>query len=312
MRRMPPTACAFSVLFLALAGDAFAQKPAVPRRPEPGAWTSAAPAPASPAAAPEPPADLPDLPPAAAEPPPPGSGPAPGYGPPPGHYSQPWHGPEGYGPAPGYSPPGYGPAPYAVPYAPPPIPDPTAHLHDGFYLRMSIGVGYMGDSVSYSKKAYSDMTVRGGAGSFAILLGGTPRNGLVVGGGIVGVSADRPVFDVGRDSFVHDGKVTFSMLSGFVDWYPNPREGFHLQALAGLGVLTFEDSVGNTRRRDPAGVGLGLAIGQEWWVGSQWSIGVIGRLMYAHLTLKDADDIAGLTEKHSLVSPAVLFGATYH
>ncbi len=58
--------------------------------------------------------------------------------------------------------------------------EPGAHLHDGFYLRVALGGGWLGMRTDSAPEA----DVKGGGGSLDLLLGGTPIDGLVIGGGI--------------------------------------------------------------------------------------------------------------------------------
>jgi hypothetical protein len=199
-------------------------------------------------------------------------------------------------------------------------PDPAkVHNHDGFYLRMSIGGGYMHDSVTYGTTPSVTYKLSGGAIAFDILVGGTPVPGLVFGGGIIGAVAPNPRVKEGNvgTSTSSNVDLNLAMVAGFVDWYPNPREGFHLQGLLGIaGVSTTDRNGDSTNNRNPAGIGLGIGVGYEWWVGNQWSIGVLGRLLYAHATATETYfDTGGsydLTEKHSVIAPGVLFTAAYH
>jgi len=295
MRSIPPCAracCPVVAFALVLARAADAQQ--APTAPGP-ASAQGAPPPAAPA-----------------PPPPPGYAPPPGYGPPPGAPAQPpapgYGPPPVYGPPPGQAPPGYAP-PYA--YAPPP-PDPTVHNHDGFYMRLSIGGGYLSDSVSLDPALLGDMSISGGAVVLDFLLGGTPAPGLVLGGGILGASVPNPKVEIGDVSGSSDSTVTLSMLGGFADWYPSPRDGFHLQGFVGFSTIGAQDSSGNTSTNNPVGIGLALAVGQEWWVGEQWSIGVLGRLMYANMSVSESNLGLSLTETDSVIVPGVLFTATLH
>jgi hypothetical protein len=174
---------------------------------------------------------------------------------------------------------------------------------------MSIGIAYLHDSVTFGgipiEVALTDESINGAAASFTFLVGGTPVDGLAVGGGIIGTVAPRPTIKIDGELVRSDRHVTFSWVGGFVDWYANPRRGFHLQGLLGVAGLS-QYEMGP----DPVGVGVGVGIGYEWWVSSQWSIGAIGRVMYANLTLNE--NMRGLSETHSVITPAVLFGATYH
>jgi hypothetical protein len=184
---------------------------------------------------------------------------------------------------------------------------------------MSIGIGYLRDKLAYDEAVFPDVRFSGGAVSSDVLVGGTPVRGLVFGGGLIVTSAPSAKVTFSGAAVSHEALVQFVWAGGFCDWYPNPREGFHLQGLLGVAGLSYDDiNAARSVTHMATGVGLGAAIGQEWWVGSQWSIGVIGRLMYAHLyqgdtvTVETLTSVRRLGETHSVITPAVLFGATYH
>lgn len=90
----------------------------------------------------------------------------------------------------------------------------------------------------------------------------------------------------------------------FVDFYPDPTGGLHFQVLPGWGGLESASSSGNVGGSDPTGLVLSLGAGYEWWLGDQWSAGVMGRLIYAPLSINDVD--------FTVVEPAVVGTITYH
>ena len=57
-----------------------------------------------------------------------------------------------------------------------------------------------------------------------------------------------------------------------------------------------------------ASVGIVLGAGYEWWVEDQWSLGVLGRVQYAHLSWSGA----GTEETDSVLAPGLLMSATFH
>jgi hypothetical protein len=105
----------------------------------------------------------------------------------------------------------------------------------------------------------------------------------------------------------------FSIFGVLGDYYLNPEQGFHLQAALGLSSL--RSGRGELSRatvasqHNASGLGAMIGVGNEWWVGKEWSIGVLGRLTYGAL---QAEDDGGAEWTHSILVPALLFSATYH
>lgn len=131
--------------------------------------------------------------------------------------------------------------------------------HDGFFFNGGLGFG-AGTEVQASVQ---------------LILGGTLLPGLVVGGGAIG--------DPGLGVF-----------GPFVRYYPDPKEGLYAQLMVGPATATgdFDDE------DDDQGVGAGVSAGAgyDFWIGDEWSAGVLGRVTFIS---------AGIV-------PAVLATITYH
>jgi hypothetical protein len=142
------------------------------------------------------------------------------------------------------------------PSAPPP--EPGAYLHDGLYVRYSIGPSY----VEATGDGPSGTVTAGGAGVSEILaIGGTPGRGLVLAGAAIANLAAPTVAGTQRLVTV----VTYGLL---VDWFPDPRAGWHFGGAAGLGFLGYGDARGYS-------VGGSLFAGYDFWVAAQWAIGAL-------------------------------------
>jgi hypothetical protein len=124
------------------------------------------------------------LPPAEAPPAQLGAAPAPGY--PPSAYA-----PPGY-PAPGYPPPGH-----HDPVPNPPVRAPGAETHDGFYLRLQLGVGYTGMSASTKG---TDLSVAGGGSTFDLALGAALNSHLIIYGTLIDSVARNPTYKLNGPS----------------------------------------------------------------------------------------------------------------
>ena len=203
-------------------------------------------------------------------------------------------------------PPSY--APSDAPRSDPTRGDPTKkagyQTHDGGYIRLGIGGGGIFGNV---KTPSSDTSVSAGGVALELAFGGTPFPGLAIGGGIYGLSTtgQASVSQNGQTATID--RATVSMLGLFVDWYPNPKDGWHIQGAVGPTAVRF--SSGN----ELSGTGFGAMFGggYEWFVSEQWSLGILARVQYASPQLSFASTSATKLDS-STWSPALMFGATYH
>ena len=249
----------------------------------------------APAAAPtEPVAPAPAVPEAATGPetPPPGIEPAPDYpyGPPPPAY---YYRPVRYRATPN----GYG--------APPVVESMEGfHAHDGFYLRLHLGIAGTGFSSTQAgvKTSYS-----GGGSSAGIAVGGVIAHNLILYGTVFGTSTSDPDKQVGGVSQTGDvgnlgvGAIGPGMAYYFEHW------NLYLSAAFGLAGFTMEDGNGFRLDSSRSGTALELIVGKEWWVSRDWGLGIAGELFAA--SLKDKN-VPGL--RWSAGSAALLFSATYN
>jgi hypothetical protein len=206
------------------------------------------------------------------------------------------------------------PAPTTLPsppaYAAPPRAEatPGVHLHDGFYLRLSIGPGYgtFDGEVAFE---HSEFGGSGFAHAGALMLGGTPAPGLVVGGALASHTMPKPRYET--DATV-EGRpaASLGLLYGFVDYFPNPHRGFHVGGGAGLASFSYRSTNGDSIDQ-PIILGFGGAAwaGYDFWVGKQWSLGVEARASGAHVG-NDGDN--GPERSINAFGGAVLFTALYH
>ncbi|MCE7891973.1 MAG: hypothetical protein DYH12_20100, partial [Sorangiineae bacterium PRO1] len=213
---------------------------------------------------------------------------------------------------------GYGgppPAGQAPPPAAPP-PDPGVHTHDGFYLRMGLGVGSLSGTVEQDAGIGTvDIDASGIGPAVELALGGTVAPGIVIGGGIYGTSIAKVKYEYQNQSS-DGGQGVASMIGPFIDYYFDPNGGFHAQAAIGITAITSQKS--DDLASDPypsedssgTGSGLMLGVGYEAWVGEQWGIGGLARLQYFSGEV-EGDDSGDKADVSGTVI-AVLFTATLH
>jgi len=204
----------------------------------------------------------------------------------------------------------------AVPPPPPPAAPRTRHLHDGFYLRMTVGPGWLSTNVDFDSGAHA--TFQGTGLNLDLMLGGTPTPGLTVGGGAWLGSADEPEVDFevsgsSEEEPVYRSSMGYGVFGPFIDVYPNPRTGFHFGAGFGVGFVALPAREGAPDDDPGNGAGGGGAVlfgGYDFWVSANWSLGGMLRLMAIQARNGSAE--AETPFEASARSAAILFSALYH
>jgi hypothetical protein len=224
--------------------------------------------------------------------------PPPAYAPPPGYSAQPQ---PGYYPPPAYyPPPGYSRRPiYVTP--------PGYHQHDGFYMRLYTGIGYLTASDTYqgSKETFSGTGV-----TFGASFGGVIAPNLVLYGEFLGTVVTDPTYEYGGVSGTASGSdLTLFGIGPGIAYYFDPLN------LYVSGTLTFSQvtasdnqSSGSNNSTDltDMGVGTNLMVGKEWWVSSDWGLCVAAQLHIASMKMKDYD------ARMTAAALSLLFSATYN
>ena len=197
---------------------------------------------------------------------------------------------------------------------------PGVETHDGFYLRLGLGIGGVSDSVESQGVIEVTGVVSGGAGVGELAFGGTPSAGLVIGGGIYSHSIPEPtsedveVAGVNTNLEYEFEASSFAIIAPFIDYYFDPTGGLHLQGAIGLGALASgrgnnTNGVFDAEEHGAAGLGVMVGFGYEWWIADQWGLGILGRFSFANLT---GEDDAGVEWTHQIIAPALLMSATLH
>ncbi len=157
-----------------------------------------------------------------------------------------------------------------------------AHVHDGLYLRVAAGGG--GFDADESTKLGSGLTYSGGGVGFDAALGGTFAPGWVLGGTLMYQRDSNLSVGTPAEAATSSGlDLNFGVVGPFVEWYPDPRGGFHLGALAGFAMATWSGSSSGASGTAGRGGAFGFGVGYDFWVASQWSIGVNGRFFASAL-----------------------------
>ncbi len=194
------------------------------------------------------------------------------------------------------------------------------YTHDGFYLRMSLGLNLgalsrsveaeVSDVVGYE----SDSDISGGGLGLELTIGGTPATGFVVAGTWLGAGILDAVIERDDGSELElEEPLNFAMIGITLDGYVRPKAGFHLGGTLGPGVAgarlpedSLFDYIGGW------GWAIALHMGYDWWIGEEWSLGVLGRLIGARLSGEDEEEEITASEDDTYGALSLLFTAVHH
>jgi hypothetical protein len=192
------------------------------------------------------------------------------------------------------------------------------HMHDGFYLRFGLGAGFLAGSTVSQPGSGADVNITGGGIPLELSFGGTLPYGLVLGGGIYGMSVPSPSYSANGAPFT-GGAAVVSSIGPFLDWYIDPTKGLHAQA--SIGYAAVNAARGNPMNvrgmtvtfpaNDEKGNGFSLLLGggYEWWVADQLSLGLLARVQFVSASVAASGDTTSSSVKTWI--PALLATLTY-
>lgn len=170
-------------------------------------------------------------------------------------------------------------------------------VRDGFYLRALSAPSYVGLTGDGPR---GEPSISGFGSGSLVALGASVARGFVVAAAlgtstVTGKFRGGPFVDAtvtaGESSTDASPKATAAMmeLGLLLDWYPDPRAGWHAGLSGGLGITTLMHQAD-----DSVALGTGFAAslfgGYDWSIGPQWSMG-LGLLVSgtSTATMKDSD-----------------------
>jgi hypothetical protein len=193
------------------------------------------------------------------------------------------------------------------------ITEPTAAegtRHDGFFLSGELGVGYLSMSGTASGGAHNvDSKIAGGAISGGLLLGSTLAEGWVIGAATQNHSVWSPTLEYGDKTEELDGSLGLSLMGPFAQFYPDPKEGLFFRLAPGYALVYATDSEVESFA---TGFGVAAAVGNDWWIGKEWSMGVAGRFTYAHLKYDTRVTGPTVEQAYNAFAPCLLLTLTMH
>jgi hypothetical protein len=187
-----------------------------------------------------------------------------------------------YGPAPAYGPP-----PPAPAYAPQPRRYSSAPhyfaAHDGLFLRLAGGLGYLSASENVSG---GSLNYSGVGFTLSGALGGAIAPNLILYGEILGtsvVNAEQSYAGVSQGLSGLD-VVMYGFGPG-IAYYIEPVN-VYLSATLTFSKISFSDTYSDYYLTTDTNLGLGgsFSVGKEWWIAQRLGLGIAGQLHVASMT----------------------------
>jgi hypothetical protein len=166
-------------------------------------------------------------------------------------------------------------------------------------MRLGLGPGYLTSSLEFEdldpglEALAAEYEISGVGAGIDLMLGGAVTPGIVIGGGYLFNQAQNPTLTVDGEELgdADDTNFNFGVIGPFIDVYPDPHDGLHLGAILGFAAATLTDDDGDTDA-SARGFGGGALAGYDFWVGEQWSLGVLGRFTVGTVS-DDGDEATG-------------------
>jgi hypothetical protein len=198
----------------------------------------------------------------------------------------------------------------------------SRHAHEGFYLRLALGVGaggLAGDNHirgRHDPREIHKIDLSSGGFGTSIAIGGAIVENLILDADLFHATIFNPSVQVDGRGAGDANKLNPDLgdigvgedfeligLGGGVTYYFMPIN-LYLAGSVGLGQVAFVDSRGNRAGSD-VGLGVNFMVGKEWWVAMDWGIGVAGQL----IVVRTSDDVLGGV---SALAANLMFTATYN
>ena len=187
---------------------------------------------------------------------------------------------------------------------------PGFHTHDGFYLSMNIGPGFGKINWEATNFSFKKAEFGGTGGQFEFRIGGVVAENFILSFDLLGRSILNP--DMTQDgratATINNLSVSDVIIGGGLTYYFMPANIF-VSGSAGLGSFSikFENSgsTGSTKQ----GLGFQFKAGKEWWISTEWALGISAGIAYV-----SADDkpVSNYTGKFSTTRFFVLFNTTFN
>jgi len=175
-----------------------------------------------------------------------------------------------------------------------------AYKHDGFFLRMLAGPGYV--ELVEKNVLGSDLKFSSTGAATRFQIGGTVSDNLIIYGEFGGVGQPRPKMEwMGESTTVGNLSAYVFDFGAGITYYLMP---INVYFSFSLHTSQAELEYYSEKYESDYGFGLNAMIGKEWWISYDWALGAAIYSYYS--TMKDREYTI------NNFSIGVLFSATYN
>ncbi|AKQ69143.1 hypothetical protein A176_006055 [Myxococcus hansupus] len=178
------------------------------------------------------------------------------------------------------------------------------HVHDGFYLRLQVGGGYLRAKATDAIPQY---TVKGAGANINAEVGFALVNNFILHAKFYGASTPNPSMQIGDltiEGQDEDRSQNYGAVGLGITYYIMPANVYL------SGAVTYTQLSVSRRNEKVAesdiGGGLHLGIGKEWWVSKNWGLGVGAELAMGRI--RNEFD----RESWNVANFSVVLSATYN
>ena len=184
---------------------------------------------------------------------------------------------------------------------------PDKRVHDGWFLQLSLGAVSWHESWRPSAGG-ADATYGGWGTSLETSVGKSVRPGLIAGGRWQFAAVVDPNQSyLGVTTAAGETARFLDVLGVFVDYYPNPRRGFHVGCTIGLLAATNIDAEYHAHETS-WGPAISAHVGYEVFFSSRWSVGALAELLaYRYSTIE-----AGVSSASDGLLPTLAVAFTFN
>ena len=187
------------------------------------------------------------------------------------------------------------------------------HQHDGLFLSLSGGPAFGPITLAASGQSFKKMEYTGAGGMLDVKLGWTLAR-------TVSLSADfmkRTIFDPEEEldgrkpPFSNEVSASDQLMGAGITYYFMPFNVF-VSGTLGVAKFTFKNDARDINASSQSGFGVSLKAGKEWWVASDWGLGVSAGFATGIADDKEDPLTPSYSGKLSTSKLFVLFTTTYN